>query len=56
MKRSLFIRDNPILSSERMLHKNYGSKGSVGKEISGYELREAWRQDEMIGGKPSVIK
>jgi hypothetical protein len=27
--RSLFVRDKPILLSERMLHKNYGRKGSV---------------------------
>jgi hypothetical protein len=32
-KRSLFIKDKPILSSERMLHKDYGRKGSVEKKI-----------------------
>jgi hypothetical protein len=26
------IRNKPILSVERMLHKNYGRKGSVAKE------------------------
>jgi hypothetical protein len=31
-KRSLFIRDKPILSSEKMLHKDYDSKGSVTKK------------------------
>jgi hypothetical protein len=31
-KRSLFIGDKPILSSERMLHKDYGRKGSVAKK------------------------
>jgi hypothetical protein len=28
---SLFIRDKPILSSERMLNKDYDRKGSVAK-------------------------
>jgi hypothetical protein len=28
----LFIRDKPILSSERMLHKDYDRKGSVEKK------------------------
>jgi hypothetical protein len=41
-----------------MLHKNYGSKGSVAKKKkgSGHEPQEAWRQDELIGGKPPVVK
>jgi hypothetical protein len=30
-RRSLFIRDKPILSSENMLHKDYGRKGSAEK-------------------------
>jgi hypothetical protein len=30
--RSLFIRDKPILSSDWMLHKDYGCKGSVAKK------------------------
>jgi hypothetical protein len=28
---SIFIRDKPILSSQRMLHKDYNRKCSVGK-------------------------
>jgi hypothetical protein len=39
-----------------MLHKDYGLEGSVGKIISGRELQGARLQDEMIGGKPPVIK
>jgi hypothetical protein len=31
-RRSLFIRDKPILSSEKMLRKDYDRKGSVEKE------------------------
>jgi hypothetical protein len=51
------IRDNPIFFSERMLHKNYDRKGSVGeKKICGREPQGAWRQDELIGGKPLVVK
>jgi hypothetical protein len=33
-KSSIFIRDNPIFSSERMLHKDYYRKSSVGEKIS----------------------
>jgi hypothetical protein len=39
-----------------MLHKDYVSKRSVEKKISGRELQGACRQDELIGGKPSVVK
>jgi hypothetical protein len=44
-----------------MLHKDYGRKGSVSKNknikwSSGHEPQEAWRQDELIGGKPPVVK
>jgi hypothetical protein len=38
-----------------MLHKHYDRKGSVEK-ISGRESQEAWRKDELIGGKPPVVK
>jgi adenylate cyclase class IV len=31
VKRSLFIKDKPILSSESMLHEDYDRKGSVAK-------------------------
>jgi hypothetical protein len=54
--RSLFIRYNPIFSSEGMLRKGYDHKGSVAKKISGRESQEAWRQDELIDAKPAVIK
>jgi hypothetical protein len=47
--------DKPIFSSERILHKDYDRKGSVEK-ISGGKPLEAWRQDELIGGKPPVVK
>jgi hypothetical protein len=54
---NIFIRDKPIFSSERMLQRDYDRKGSVGKKkISGRESQGAWRQDELIGGKPPVVK
>jgi hypothetical protein len=40
-----------------MLHKDYDRKSSVAKkEHSGREPQEAWRQDELIGGEPPVVK
>jgi hypothetical protein len=39
-----------------MLHKDYYHKGSFEKKkISGHDSQGAWRPDELIGGKPSVI-
>jgi hypothetical protein len=40
-KPSIFIKDKPIFSSERMLHKNYYRKDSVEKKISGRESQAA---------------
>jgi hypothetical protein len=39
-----------------MLYKDYDCKGLVEKKTSGYEVQGAWRQDELIGGKPPAIK
>jgi hypothetical protein len=39
-----------------MLHNDYDSKGSVAKNNSDHEPQEAWRQDELIGGKLLVVK
>jgi hypothetical protein len=39
-----------------MLHKNYDRKGSVEKQIAGRESQGAWRQAELMGGKPPVVK
>jgi hypothetical protein len=52
---SIFIRDKPVLSSEKMLHKDYDRMGSVEK-ISGRVPQGAWRHDERNGGKPPVAK
>jgi hypothetical protein len=35
-----------------MLHMGYARKDSVEKK----EIQEAWRQDELIGCKPPVVK
>jgi hypothetical protein len=53
---SIFIRGKSIFSSERMLHKNYGRKGSVGKRKFGSRGLTPRRTDELIGCKPPVVK
>jgi hypothetical protein len=45
-----------FFSWEKMLHKDYDRESSVGEKISGRETQGAWRQDDLIGGKPSVVK
>jgi hypothetical protein len=45
-KPSLFIKEKPIISSERMLHKDYGHKGSVAKKKetpTAHEPQGVWR-------------
>jgi hypothetical protein len=49
------VNDKPILSSARMLHKDYDSRCSIEKK-SGRESQGAWREDELIAGKPPVVK
>jgi hypothetical protein len=39
-----------------ILYKGYDRKFSVEKKITGRESQEACRQDELIGGKPPVVK
>jgi hypothetical protein len=39
-----------------MLHEDYDDKGSVEEKIAGRESQGACRQDELIGGKPPVVK
>jgi hypothetical protein len=49
--------DKPIISSERMLHKDYYSNGLVAKNKSPDRGSQgAWRQDKLIGGKPAVVR
>jgi hypothetical protein len=50
------VNDKPILSWERILHKDYDRKCSIENINSGRESQGAWSQDELIGGKPSVVK
>jgi hypothetical protein len=49
------LNDRPILSSERMLYKDYDHRCSIEK-ISNRKSQGACHQDELIGGKPSVVK
>jgi hypothetical protein len=53
---SLFIREKPIISWEKMLHEDYGLKGSVANKNSGRVLQGAWHQDEIFGSKAPVVK
>jgi hypothetical protein len=39
-----------------MLHKDYDRKCSVEKKNAGREYQGARRQDELIDGKPPVVK
>jgi hypothetical protein len=40
-----------------MLHEDYDRRGSVEKKkIFGREPQGAWRQDELIDGKPPIVK
>jgi hypothetical protein len=52
---SIYIRDKPIFSSERVLHKDYNHNGSVEKNIYGRESQGTWWQDELMAGKPLVV-
>jgi hypothetical protein len=53
---SIFVRDKPILLSERILNKDYNCKGSVEKKIYGCESQGAWCQGKLISAKLLVIK
>jgi hypothetical protein len=50
------VNDRSILSSERILYKDCDRRCSVVKKISGRKSQGARLQDELIGGKPPVIK
>jgi hypothetical protein len=50
------VNYRPILSSERMLYKDYDHRCSIEKKISGRESQEARRQDELIRVIPPVVK
>jgi hypothetical protein len=39
-----------------MLHKDYDSKCSVEKKITGRESQGVCLQNELIGGKPATVK
>jgi hypothetical protein len=49
MRVSILRQQNIVtFSPERMLHKEYGLKGSIKKN--------RWRQDELFGDKPPVLR
>jgi hypothetical protein len=50
------VNDRLILSSERMLYKDYDRKCSIEKKNSGRESQGARPQDELIGDKPPFVK
>jgi hypothetical protein len=50
------VNDKTTLSPERMLHKDYDRRCSIGKKNSGRESQGALRQDELIGGKLPLVK
>jgi hypothetical protein len=39
-----------------MLHKHYDRKCSIEQKYAGREPQGACRQDELLGGKPPVVK
>jgi hypothetical protein len=49
------VNYKPILSSERC-YIDYDRRSSIEKKNSGRESQVARRQDELIGGKPPVVK
>jgi hypothetical protein len=49
------VNDRPILSSE-MLYKDYDRRCSYDENNCGLESQGGRRQDELIGGKPPVVK
>jgi hypothetical protein len=50
------VNDRPILSSERMLYKDYDRRCLFQKKKSGRESQGNRRQDELIGGILPVVK
>jgi hypothetical protein len=54
-KPAAIVNDITIHSSERMLHTDYENKCSV-KIDDGRGSQGACCQDELIGGKPPVVK
>jgi hypothetical protein len=50
------VNDKPILSSERMLYKDYNRRCSIERKESGRESQGAQSKEELIGGKPQVVK
>jgi hypothetical protein len=52
---AVIVNDGPIISSERMFRKVYDRKCSI-KKILAVSLKGLRHKDELIGGKPPVVK
>jgi hypothetical protein len=55
-KTAAIVNDRPILSSERMLHRDLTESIQLENKITGRGSQRVCRQDEVIGGKPPVVK
>jgi hypothetical protein len=56
LARATIANDKSILLSERMLHKDYNRRYAIEKKNCDRDSQGACLQDEMIGGKPPVVK
>jgi hypothetical protein len=52
---SIFITGKPISSPRRYYIKTMTARVQF-KKISGLESQGVWHQDEVIGGRPPVVK
>jgi hypothetical protein len=50
------VNDRPVFSSEGIYIKTMTTNNHSKKKITGRESQGACREDELIGGKPPVIK
>jgi hypothetical protein len=53
---AVIVNDRPILSSERMLYKDYDRRCSIEENKSGRESQGTRRQDELIGNSDSDLQ
>jgi hypothetical protein len=51
----IFIMTNPSSRQRGCYIRTMTARVQLEKKMSGRESQEAWRQDELIGGKPPVV-
>jgi hypothetical protein len=56
VRTAAIINDRPILSSGGMIYKDYDRRCAIEKKNSGREAQGTRHQEELIGGKPPVVK